>query len=107
MINGYPVYIKENVESASLKGFELDLEGKINKSLKYFGNLTYTYGQNITKNEPLRRTPPTFGRIGMEFSKSSFILRPEFQFASAQKDWPQETFLTIELGQMEPLHGKL
>ncbi|MCP9770492.1 TonB-dependent receptor [Lacihabitans sp. LS3-19] len=85
VINGYPVYIKENVESASLKGFELDLEGKINKSLKYFGNLTYTYGQNITKNEPLRRTPPTFGRTGIEFSKSNFVLRPEFLFASAQK----------------------
>ena len=85
VINGYPVYIKENVESASLKGFELDLDGTINKYMKYFGNLTYTYGQNITKNEPLRRTPPTFGRIGIEFSKSNFVLRPEFQFASAQK----------------------
>jgi hemoglobin/transferrin/lactoferrin receptor protein len=84
-IDGYPVYIKENVESASLSGFEFDLTGKINNSFQYFANLAYTYGQNISKNEPLRRTPPTFGRIGMEFSKSNFLVRPEFQFAAAQK----------------------
>lgn len=84
-IDGYPVYIKENVESASLKGIEFDVEGKITESLKYFGNFTYTYGQNISKNEPLRRTPPAFGRIGIEFLKSNFIFRPEIQFASAQK----------------------
>jgi outer membrane receptor protein involved in Fe transport len=83
-IDGYPVYVKENVESASLRGFEVEMEGKINESLKYFGNFTYTYGQNISKNEPLRRTPPAFGRIGLEFSKSNFFLRPEFQFAAAQ-----------------------
>jgi outer membrane receptor protein involved in Fe transport len=84
-IDGYPVYVKENVESASIKGFEFEVEGDINYSLKYFANLAYTYGQNHSKNEPLRRTPPTFGRIGMEFSKSNFFLRPELQFAAAQK----------------------
>jgi len=84
-IDGYPVYIKENVESASISGVELDVEGIINPSLTYFGNFAYTYGQNISKNEPLRRTPPVFGRIGLEFSKSNFLLRPEFQFATAQK----------------------
>jgi len=84
-IDGYPVYIKENVESASLRGIELDVKGKINASFNYFGNFTYTYGQNSSKNEPLRRTPPAFGRIGLEFSKSKFLLRPEFQFAAAQK----------------------
>lgn len=84
-IDGYPVYIKENVESASIQGFEFEVEGKITNSLKYFANLAYTYGQNLSKNEPLRRTPPTFGRIGMEFSKSNFLLRPELQFAAAQK----------------------
>ncbi len=84
-IDGYPVFIKENVESASIKGFEFEIDGKINNALKYFANLAYTYGQNLSRNEPLRRTPPTFGRIGMEFSKSNFFLRPELQFAGAQK----------------------
>lgn len=83
-LDGYPVYIKENVESASIKGFEFDVSGTINASFRYFANLAYTYGQNITKNEPLRRTPPTFGRIGLEISKSNFLIRPEFQFAAAQ-----------------------
>jgi hemoglobin/transferrin/lactoferrin receptor protein len=85
VIDGYPVYIKENVESASLKGFEVDLEGNISNSLKYFGNFTYTFGQNITKNEPLRRTPPSFGSFGLEYAKANFILRPEFQYAFAQR----------------------
>lgn len=84
-IDGYPVYIKENVESASLSGVEVDVNGKINSSVAYVGNFTYTYGQNISKNEPLRRTPPAFGRIGLEYTSSNFLLRPEFQFAAAQK----------------------
>lgn len=85
LIDGYPVYIKENVESAALKGFEFDLLGNISNSLRYFGNFTYTLGQNITKNEPLRRTPPAFGSLGLEYVKSKFILRPEFQYAFAQR----------------------
>lgn len=84
-LDGYPVFNKENVESASIKGFEFDVSGTINASFRYFANLAYTYGQNITKNEPLRRTPPTFGRIGVEFSKSNFLTRPELQFAASQK----------------------
>ncbi len=83
--DAYPVYIKENVESAYLKGFEFDVQGIINAEFKYFGNLTYTYGQNLAKDEPLRRTPPTFGRLGLEYDKSGFFIRPEIQFAGEQK----------------------
>jgi hemoglobin/transferrin/lactoferrin receptor protein len=32
-----------------------------------YGSLTYTYGQNITKNEPMRRIPPLFGRLTLEY----------------------------------------
>jgi outer membrane receptor protein involved in Fe transport len=52
--------------------------------LKTYGGVSYTYGQNITKNEPMRRIPPLNGRFGLEYRKSSFFVRPEFLFASKQ-----------------------
>ncbi|MBK8883882.1 MAG: TonB-dependent receptor [Bacteroidales bacterium] len=67
-IEGYPVYQKENVERAFIEGIETNIGLKPGKSWQVDGSLTYTYGQNITKNEPMRRIPPLFGRVALEYS---------------------------------------
>lgn len=84
VINGYAVYQKENTEKAEIRGFEYDFEGILHKNLKIFGNLTYLLGNNITKNEPMRRIPPMNGRISLVYEKQKFFIRPELLFASAQ-----------------------
>jgi hemoglobin/transferrin/lactoferrin receptor protein len=84
VINGYNVYQKENIEKANIKGIEAEFEGLISKELKTYGGISYTYGQNITKNEPMRRIPPLNGRFGLEYRKSNFFVRPELLFASKQ-----------------------
>lgn len=84
VINGYNVYQKENIEKANIKGIEVEFEGLINKKLKTYGGVSYTFGQNITKNEPMRRIPPLNGRFGLEYRKSNFFVRSELIFASKQ-----------------------
>ena len=83
-IQGYPVYRKENVERATVRGAELELETAIVRPLKIYGSLAYAYGQNVTKGEPLRRVPPLNGRLGLELRCKTWFVRPETAFASKQ-----------------------
>ncbi|MFM8587969.1 MAG: TonB-dependent receptor plug domain-containing protein [Bacteroidota bacterium] len=57
-IVGYDVYEKENVDKGYIKGAEVSMQVNTSKHVYIKGNLTYLYGQSITRNEPLRRIPP-------------------------------------------------
>jgi outer membrane receptor protein involved in Fe transport len=83
-INGYQVYAKENVEEAYVKGFEAELNYELLNGLDVMGNLSYTYGQNQTRNEPLRRIPPLFGRLLSKYQKNKCFASAEVLFASKQ-----------------------
>ena len=82
---GRKVYQKQNVGEAIVRGVEADLEATIFQSLSVFGNLTYTHGENVTKQEPMRRIPPLFGRTGFRYSHSSGVwIKGEWAMAGAQ-----------------------
>jgi len=84
-IQGYPVYLKENTAAAYIKGLEADAEWQLAPSLFAYGNLVYTYGQNTTDQEPLRRIPPLNGRVGIYYQGQQGIwVRPEYMFAAKQ-----------------------
>lgn len=83
-IDGYPVYIKENVERAYIQGVETAWEYDITSSLSLSGSLTRTIGQNMTKNEPVRRIPPMFGRFSADYGKDSWNIGLEFLAAAKQ-----------------------
>ena len=84
IISGYNVYQKENVEEAFMRGAEWEFEAILTDNIKSYGGIAYIYGQNITKNEPMRRIPPMNGRLGFEFHQNQFFVRPELLFASKQ-----------------------
>nr|MBA2760678.1 TonB-dependent receptor [Segetibacter sp.] len=84
IIGGYQVYAKENVEEAYIKGFEAEAHYEMTSTLQFAGNVSYTYGQNKTKNEPLRRIPPIFGRLVSSYLKNKWFLSAELLFASKQ-----------------------
>jgi hemoglobin/transferrin/lactoferrin receptor protein len=46
--------------------------------------LTNTYGQNITLNEPVRRIPPLFGRLAVEYKFKDLWINLEWQTAGKQ-----------------------
>jgi hemoglobin/transferrin/lactoferrin receptor protein len=83
-IEGYPVYQKENIERAYIQGVETAWDLELDKSWMLSGSLTYTYGQNITKNEPVRRIPPLFGRLAVEYKLKGWWINLEWQAAGKQ-----------------------
>jgi len=84
MIDGYQVYKKENVEEAYIQGLETTAKWKPLSAFEINGGVSYTYGQSITKNEPLRRIPPLNGRLAGTYSVKKFVTTAEFLFASKQ-----------------------
>lgn len=82
--NGYPVYRKENTEEAVIKGVESDVTWIVTKRIEILGGLAYTYGQNNTKGEPLRRIPPLNGRLMSTYRSGALFSRIEVLFASRQ-----------------------
>lgn len=82
---GYPLYQKENVERAYVQGIETAWTFAFARNWSAQGTLTYTYGQNITAREPMRRIPPIFGRFGLDFTPGAWSFSAEF-LAAGQQD---------------------
>jgi hemoglobin/transferrin/lactoferrin receptor protein len=83
--DGRTVYQKKNVGEALVQGLEADVEVLVLPSLTLNGNVTYTHGQNETKNEPMRRIPPLFGKLGIRYlHPSGFWMRAEWTVADSQ-----------------------
>jgi hemoglobin/transferrin/lactoferrin receptor protein len=83
--DGKNVYQKQNVGEAIVKGFEAEGEVSILSAMSIYGSLTYTYGDNKTKQEPMRRIPPLFGRLGLQYRNSAgWWLKAELAMAGEQ-----------------------
>jgi hemoglobin/transferrin/lactoferrin receptor protein len=83
-LQGYPLYQKENVEKGSIQGVETAWQWAILRGLTLDAGMTYNYGQNLTKNEPIRRIPPLNGRFALNFIKKSWLLTAEYLGATKQ-----------------------
>jgi outer membrane receptor protein involved in Fe transport len=84
IINGYQVYSKQNSDASYIKGFETNLALQLNQQFKWSSNLTYTYGQNETKNEPMRRIPPFFGQQELAWKKNNTQILVQHLYAGKQ-----------------------
>jgi outer membrane receptor protein involved in Fe transport len=84
ILYGYSVYKKQNVEKGYIQGWEIQSMANITK--RFYANMSVTslYGQNITKNEPLRRIPPLNGQVGIHYQKNIIKAGGFCDFASAQ-----------------------
>ena len=52
---------------ASLHGTELDAEWLLGGGWATYGNFWYTFGRDLTENEPFSRIPPTQGILGLRY----------------------------------------
>jgi hemoglobin/transferrin/lactoferrin receptor protein len=84
VINGYAVYKKENTERAVIQGVEAEMAWRPMASIELNGSIAYTYGNNETKQEPLRRIPPTNGRLMATWRKAALFASAEYLFAAKQ-----------------------
>jgi hemoglobin/transferrin/lactoferrin receptor protein len=84
VISGYPVYIKENTEQAYIKGAEGQVMIKLGNNFSLYNAAAYAYGQNKTKQEPMRRIPPFNGRNRLSYEKNKWFAATEIIYASKQ-----------------------
>lgn len=85
-IQGYAVYRKENIGQAYLRGLEAEAEWRMGRRWTATGHFTYTYGQNVTDREPVRRIPSAHGRAVLRWQGGeAFSIRAESVFASWQR----------------------
>lgn len=78
------VYTMENVGEAYVQGIEAELSYLLTRKFLIYSNLTYTFGQNISKDEPMRRIPPLYGNLSLIYNWSIYKLTFEFLFATKQ-----------------------
>jgi outer membrane receptor protein involved in Fe transport len=83
VVSGYNVYQKENVEQAYVKGAEASVKFRLMRHLVLQAGAAYAYGQNQTRNEPLRRTPPFHGKMLLQYRKNGF--HAAFELAAADR----------------------
>lgn len=83
-VQGYPLYQKENIEKGYIQGIESVWKYAFTEGFNIETGVTYTYGQNLTKNEPMRRIPPLNGRLALNFNKKSWFLTGELMGATKQ-----------------------
>ncbi len=83
-ISGVPVFYKENIESGYVQGFETQWFWQMTDRFSVDAHLAYAFGDNITKNEPLRRIPPINGRLAFNFKHKKGTISAECLAADAQ-----------------------
>jgi outer membrane receptor protein involved in Fe transport len=84
VINGYDVYAKKNSQFAFIRGAEFSIDYAIHKQFHFMHQISYTYGQNITLNEPMRRIPPINGNVALQWNRNSHYIHFVAQFAGKQ-----------------------
>jgi hemoglobin/transferrin/lactoferrin receptor protein len=85
IIQGYPVYVKQNVDEAYVTGAEWTGSFDLHPDWKMQGQVSYVLGQNVTQNEPLRRIPPMHGGLKVMRQQGNFQTSAELVFAGEQK----------------------
>ena len=81
---GEQVYRKDNVGNAVVRGLESEGEWRVTRSVSVLAHATYTHGQNVTRNEPMRRIPPLNGLARVLWRPSDWWLDGTFRWATAQ-----------------------
>lgn len=83
-IQSYSVYKKENVDKAYLYGFEINQAFLIHSHLQVRSQISYTFGQNVSQNEPMRRIPPLHGNVQLDYQQSKWNFGLNWVFAARQ-----------------------
>jgi outer membrane receptor protein involved in Fe transport len=85
IINNYPVYIKKNIEEAFIRGAEFEITSSPFPLLLVQANLSYLFGHNLTRNEPLRRIPPINGQLSITYSRRKWQAGIINDYATSQQ----------------------
>lgn len=84
VINGYPVYQKFNNEKAFILGTDVEVGFNVLDGFDVQAVTSYAYGQNVIKDEPMRRIPPMNKKILMNYYKEKWYIKAEWLNAQKQ-----------------------
>lgn len=85
LFQGDRVFQKANTARAYLLGGEVAAEWRPVARFVVRTNLSYTYGVDSERNEPLRRVPPFNGLFQVRYATQLFSITGESLFAAAQR----------------------
>lgn len=83
-VGGYNVYTKENSQESFIRGAEFSTSIHLNRNFLIETGMAYAYGQNTSRNEPMRRIPPLNGKFQIQYRKGSFFSSIDQFFAGKQ-----------------------
>lgn len=83
-ILGYPVYVKTNDQQAFVRGMEVSGEWEVIRFLKLSAFVAGQYGENLSRNEPMRRVPPLNGLVSLFYKRKFWYAGAELQWAESQ-----------------------
>ena len=76
-----------------MRGAEFSFDQQLTKQLGIKTTASYTYGQNLSGKEPMRRIPPLYGRLAVkyelkhrEFTAESLFAGKQSRLAQGDKD---------------------
>jgi outer membrane receptor protein involved in Fe transport len=84
VIQSYTVYRKENIDKAYLYGFEVNQSVLLFPQFILKAQVSYTYGQNVSQNEAMRRIPPLHGNVQTEYTSQNWSWSLNWIFADRQ-----------------------
>lgn len=80
-----------NVEEAMQTGFEFFFNYRFNQELRFLSDLSYTYGQNKTLDEPLPQVVPLTAHLGLQYDRAKYWINFRSRLV-AEQDRISETF---------------
>jgi outer membrane receptor protein involved in Fe transport len=78
-------YQRVNIGKGYVRGVEGEWEWSLSQAMTLFSHVSYTFGQNVTLGEPMRRIPPLNGLLGLRYEgESGWWARGSLQAAATQ-----------------------
>jgi len=87
LYSGRRVQQRQNVGRARINGVEAEAELSLSQSIRFKGGAFYTYGQDLTNDQPLRRIPPASGFFGCRYTAPEDRLWGEAVVRAARDQW--------------------
>lgn len=78
-------YVNDNSNHGIIHGFSLSMISDLNSSVSFKGTLNYTYGRDLSMDEPLPHIPPVYGRADIRYEIKKFVYEFYFMYSGWKK----------------------
>ncbi len=66
-------FVNDNSNRGVIHGFNLNMISDLNSNISFKGTLNYTFGRDLSLNQPLAHIPPIFGQADIIYEGNKFI----------------------------------